>query len=228
MSDLPSYEYEFVNRTCYYDNASYEIIFDSSYTEESRDFIARIRPVEVLNCSNGSFRLYRQFNYSVDYISLSPILINNVIAPVSGMANERIDVNIELMQMTNSSENGTLAVFDDGGNLLWEDDIMTDDPEHTASFYAPAHEGLQKYSTEFIQENKTLNYREFSILVSVLEVSADMPVTVPQNPVIGFNFTSYLNDSFVLDAKYYLTHDSDTVLSGNFKRKPKLHPDAGT
>jgi len=112
IENLPSYEQELVERICYYDNDSYHIDFENAYTEYSQDFIARIQPVEIINCTEGKFRLYKKFNYTVDYIALSPAMIKNVHAPLSKNVNEKIDVEIELMQLTDEPVDGSIAIFD--------------------------------------------------------------------------------------------------------------------
>src|SRR3989338_2808583 len=118
VNTLPSYELDFVNRTCYEENKSYEANFENAYAENSLDFIARISPIEIKNCTQGTFRLYKKFNYSVDYIALSPILIKNIGVPILVPVSSIVNVSIELMPLTDMAVNGSLAIFDQNNNKL--------------------------------------------------------------------------------------------------------------
>jgi hypothetical protein len=217
IEDLPSYEFEFVNRTCYVDNESYSIDFTNAYTDFNNDFIAEIHPVEIINCTEGKFRLYKKFNYTVDYIALSPVLIEDIGAPLSSKINELINVKIKLMEITTDAENGSLAILDEQNNILWEKEIRTDETNHTASFYAPNNEGLQEYSIEFIQNNHTLAYNEFNVFITILEPKADIPVTVGSDPNIDIDLYSYGN--FSLKSNYYLLDGEEIISQDSFEKQ---------
>ena len=218
VNNLASYESDFVNRTCYYDYKNYTIDFESAYAENSLDFVAKINPVEVINCTEGKFRLYKKFNYSVDYIALSPILIKNVNAPILLSINSVANVSIELLPLTNNITNGSLAIFDQNNNNVWEEETTTNITDYNASFIVPSEEGIYKYSVEFIVDNKTLNYDSISLFAVVLEPRANIPVSLIANPDIGINFYSYSDKDFDLNAKYYLTHGNDILEEGEFTK----------
>ncbi|MFH2028577.1 MAG: hypothetical protein ABIJ08_05535, partial [Nanoarchaeota archaeon] len=218
INDLPSYEFEYVNRTCYYDNKSYDVEFDNAYKENTLDFIARIYPIEMINCTEGKVRLYKKFNYSIDYIALSPALIKDIIAPISKNINERIDVDIEIMQLTNESKNISIAIFDKNNDILYEIETTSNISNHTASFYASANEGLNRYSAEIIYENETAHYKEFYIYTTIIESKADIPTTISQNPNIDINLYSYYDENFDLNGKYYLIKDNVVIDEGIFTK----------
>ncbi|MFH1642722.1 MAG: hypothetical protein ABIC04_07550, partial [Nanoarchaeota archaeon] len=218
VNTLPSYESDYVNRTCYEENKSYEVDFENAYTENSQDFIARINPVEIINCTQGKYRLYKKFSYSVDYIALSPVLIKNIDAPILNPVNSIINVSIELLPLTDTVVSGSLAIFDENNNKLWEKETTTNITDYTASFIAPAEEGLKKYSIEFIKDDETLNYGEFSLFTTILEPIANIPVSLNENPNIEINFYSYLDESFDLKAKYYLMRNDEIVAEGEFTK----------
>ena len=218
VENIPSYESGFAERTCYYDEVDYNVEFSNAYTEDSQDFIAGISPVEVVNCTEGRFRLYRKFNYSVDYIALSPALIKEISAPLSKPINEIINVNIELMQLTDKPVNGSVAIFDQNNNKLWETEAITDRVSYTASFYAPQNEGLQKYSAEFIYDGQTAHYKEFYVYTAILEPVVNAPATVNSNQAISVNFHSYYSQNFELKASYFLTDSEGIMEEGSFSK----------
>ncbi|MBI2653901.1 hypothetical protein HYX02_03755 [Candidatus Woesearchaeota archaeon] len=218
VNDLPSYEQELANRTCYTDNESHSIQFENSYTENSQDFIARITPVEIINCTEGRFRLYKKFNYSVDYIALSPVLIKSIVAPIVEPVNSIVNISIELLPLTSNVSNGSLAIFDENNNKLWEQETTTNITNYNASFLAPNKESLSTYSVEFIVNNETLNFDKFSLFSILLDVSADIPVHANSTQAINLNFYSYSADSFELRGKYYLTKGTQIIAEGNITK----------
>ena len=218
LENLPSYQFGFVNRTCYNDNQTYKVDFDNSYTEDTHDFIARIYPVEVIDCNQGKFRLYKKFNYSIDYIAISPVLIENVDLPLNVPVNELINIEIQLLPLTDKTVRGKLAVFDNERNKIWEKDIFTDVLDYNAEFKTPNNEGLQRYNVEFIYDNETVNYKEFSFFTNILDVKTDIPVSADENPSLNFDFYSYNQESFDLGVNYYLFHNLDLINSGSFNK----------
>ena len=218
VNTLPSYELDFVNRTCYEENKSYEANFENAYAENSLDFIARISPIEITNCTQGTFRLYKKFNYSVDYIALSPILIKNIGVPILVPVSSIVNVSIELMPLTDMAVNGSLAIFDQNNNKLWEEETTTNITDYNASFIAPSEEGMYTYSVEFMQDNETLNYDEFSLFTTILGPMASIPVSLNESPVIEINFYSYSGKNFDLKARYYLAHGNNILNEGNFTK----------
>jgi len=221
-ADIPSYEEDFVERTCYEQNKSYEINFDQAYSANSQDFIATIHPLEILNCSEGKFRLYKKFNYSVEYIALSPVLIKNVNAPANVNINDVINVNAEIMPLTNQNVNGILAVYNNKNTKIWEREINSNDLVQEIQFYAPSEEGLQEYSLEFIYNNETVNYQQFSVNVRLLDVNAEIPAKASENQDINLKFNSYAGQIFSLDAKYYLFKGNTLKQEGNFSKSINL------
>ena len=219
-TNLPSYEsgLGLVDRACYYDAKSHEVSFDEAYTQNSRDIIATIMPLEVLNCTEGKFRLYRNFNYSIDYIALSPLLIKDIKAPLTAKSSEQINVSIKLLKFSDVAVEGALAILDGQNSKVWEKQITSDSLEHNAQFTAPASEGAYKYSVEFIKDNQTLDYNEFTISVMLLQPKAQIPVNLVQNPSVSINFFSNKEESYELAGKYYVTKDFRIIEEGVFTK----------
>jgi putative metal-binding protein/CARDB protein len=218
LTNLPSFEFDLVNRTCYIDNQSHEIIFSNSYTKDSQDFIAKISPIQILNCTTGEFRIYKQFNYSIDYIAISPVLINKINYQANTKVNDIINMSIELMPITNNVVNGSLAIFDKYNNIIYKKTISTDILNYNIAFYAKDTEGLTKYSVEFIQNNQTMDYKEIEIYTSILDAYAVVPTTANSNEIINLTFNSFIDEGYVLDVNYYLLKDTEIVANESFSK----------
>lgn len=219
IDSLPSWEDGYVEKNCYIDNYSYQVTFSNSYDENNQDFIAEIHPVEVLNCTQGNFRLYRDFNYSIDFITSAPAMITNIHYPYVVYPHELIQTNIDLMTLSANEEQYTLTIYDDNNNIIWEKDINTSITNETAIFYAPESEGTHTFSAEIIQDNQTYYYYPFEIVVSSLEISADIPKTVQQTQDLTITFTSFNPTNFGLNAKYYLFHHNNIISEGEFTQE---------
>ncbi|MBI2107177.1 hypothetical protein HYT57_04275 [Candidatus Woesearchaeota archaeon] len=228
ISNLPIYMNSFVQRKCYEDSRNYKVEFENAYTNDNLEFIARIYPMEIINCKEGKVKLYTKFSYSVDYIPLSPVLINKINTPSSSPVKQPIDVEMEIMPLTSSVATGSLAIFDQFNNRIWEQEITTENTNYKAIILVPEQEGYHKYSVEFMQNNETLNYKEFSIETIILTPKAKIPVTARSNEEIEINYESQLDQSFELETKYYLLHNFDIVQEGTSKKtiNPRENIDA--
>ncbi len=217
IKDLPSFENGLVKRRCYNDYENYSVIFSDHYTKSDHDFIAKINPVEVINCTQGQLRIYRKFNYSVDYIARSPALIENIDAPFHRNINEVINVSMSLTKLTNDIRNISIGIFNQDRGV-YHSELNSSLDTHHASFYAPQNEGLNTYSAEIIHENQTTYYKEFSVYTTILEPRANIPISADSDIDIDIEFLSHHNQEFELKGKYYLMHDDSIVDEGKFSQ----------
>lgn len=215
--NLASFEGTLQNRTCQYETLNYTVDFSNSYADFSQNFVADIKPVQVINCTAGEFRLFTKFNYSVDYIVMSPVLVDEVRAPSFVYANEPLVVDISVMQLEDTNATGSLAVFDESNNKLWEYEVVDDTLDYQALFYAPADEGMKTFSVEFLQGNETLHYMEFETYVTLLEIMAQIPDSVSGEPTIPVNLKSYYPENYQVDVEYYLFNDTQLMAENEFQ-----------
>src|SRR3989344_6457896 len=218
ISDIAMYENGFVSRACYEQNKAYGTEFLDSYSENKHDFVAKIQPVETLDCEEGRFRLYKKFLYHVDYIPLSPVLVKELNYPRSSTAGSQVAIDISLMGLKTTPESGSLAIFDGDNQKIWEKEITTDALIHNATFNLKNTEGGQKYSLEFIRGNDIMTYNEFSINSIILEPKAAIPASARATPSIELNFYSLLQEPYELSAEHYISTNNQVVDTGNFKK----------
>lgn len=212
----PSYEEDYTNRTCYEEYENYSITFGGAYTKDALEVVAEIHPVEIINCTEGKFRIYKTFDYFIDYLAVSPVLIKDVQSPPKAAISQKINISVELKKLTDGAVNGSIAIFDQSNNKLLETEIGNVIPAINLSFTAPPREGIQKYSAEFIQDNRTVAYRPFSVDVAILEVGSEIPVTALQDTSINLTFESFYDSQFPLDAKYALQEGNAIIADGQF------------
>lgn len=218
IHDLPSYEFDYVNRTCYYENKSFEVWFSNGYFGDSQEVAAIVYPVAVINCSEGRFRLFRKFNYSIDYVAISPVLVKDVISPAQKTINEEINITAELLSLVDEAINGSLVIFDSDNNRVYETETNTNVTEYNITFFAPPIEGSQRYSVEFVIDNETVSYKEFIVDVRIMDVIADIPLTAEQNQVIRIDFYSYYGQQFPMKAYYHLKKNLTILQDGTIEK----------
>ncbi|MBU0629049.1 MAG: hypothetical protein KKC75_07715 [Nanoarchaeota archaeon] len=219
VEDLPAYEFDLVNRTCYYENQAVRVEFSSGYSDDSQEVAAIIYPVEVVNCTEGKFKLYRKFNYSIEYIAISPVLVKEIMSPAKSEINQEIQIGVKLMNMRDDSVNGLLAIFDKDNNKVYEEEINTSITEYNASFFAPSEEGFLKYSVEFLYNNETASYKDFYIETSIIELQANIPISAKEDQIIPLDIYSYSNESFNLRMDYYLMRNYTILQNGTINNQ---------
>ncbi len=216
IPSFASYYSDYENNTCYTDRINYSIDFEQSYTQDAMDFIARIRPLEVINCTSGAFRLFTSFNYTIDYIAISPAHIVSVSYPVAVTSGELINVSVELMPLTVTPQNISLAIFDESNNLILQSETQTNITNHTLAFFAPSDEGLKKYSLELMTGNETQSYRDLYIAVEFLKASADIPPSLALNQNISIDLLSESNATIELSGHYAVLTNNTLLKEDSF------------
>ncbi len=211
VSDLPTYLFGYVERMCYENSTNYSVDFSDYYDGPNHNLVATIVPVSVDDCQTGQVTVYRQFNYSVDYITPSPALIDKITIPKSIRIDESLDVQINLMKLQTNNVSGLIKIFDSENQLVVETELNISTLYYNVSFL-PVSGG--EFSVELIFENETTHMKTFSLVVNSVNIQADIPVTVPSNPTIPILIESYSNQSFNSEMDYYLTLNGIILDSG--------------
>ncbi|MFZ2455194.1 MAG: hypothetical protein WAX07_01780 [Candidatus Altiarchaeia archaeon] len=180
VSDLPMWEDEFVNRSVFnescwvhYQNAS--IDFSHSFTPDSQLVFINIHPVEVLNCENGSFRIYRTVRYGIVYEAFSPVFLDVVSSPSEAVSGENVTVEVRVDNLINVSSSGLLFLESEGVRLS-ESNISVDSGNssfYNISFIMPLNESLHVFNLGFSQGNGSLTNTSFVVRTDSLKISLD-------------------------------------------------------
>lgn len=202
VPNLATFNGDLVPSVCNEHAREYVIDFTNAYSPYTHDVVATIIPVEVHNCETGELTLYRSFNYTVDYIPLTPAAITSVDAPYRVRPGERVTAYLSLMQTITDVQNGTLSLFDRDGTIVWSRDVATDVTEHIAVFDVPDRKGSYRYSAEFMQDNTTLSYYEFTIDVVLVDDRTRMPVHVRDDMEVPITIISYNNQTVPASITY--------------------------
>jgi len=203
VEDLPMFDgFGNVERECYEDNKSAGVTFENSYTEESRLVITNIYPVEVLNCTNGEFRLYQDIEYYMEYVPYSPVFIKSVSSPIL-TPGQTINLSVEIENLQAAPVSGFLTVQEDD-YIFNGKNITADTGVYKIELTAPETQGLYTYRVDFYYENESVTYKEFNLNVNALELElfVDGDTIDEANIIVAIN--SNLNESIDADVEYNL------------------------
>ncbi|MBI5553875.1 MAG: hypothetical protein HY917_04000, partial [Candidatus Diapherotrites archaeon] len=146
----------------------------SYYSEDRETLYVKVNPLEVNDCVNGSFTLYRNMEFKVDYSLTSPVLLSRVGMASSVLPSAWVDVNAGAENLTPAGADGILRVTD-GNFVLAEQAVSVGGNSvgaYALSFQAPAEEGFHDYSVEFVQGERAVTATPFRLEVSALEMRA--------------------------------------------------------
>ena len=177
ISNLPDWMYgNFTERICIEGNQSAEIKFSNAFTEDSEIISARINPVEIVDCANGTIRVYKHFKYKIEYIPYSPVLIKEIYAPEGADSAARITVNVSLQNIQTEEASGTISVKDQD-NLIASKDISVNGGESIDTeieFNAPNYNGTKTFDVEYSESDDVKTSRPFSMSISGGSGSTDI------------------------------------------------------
>jgi len=209
IPNLPMYNgFNYVERECYEDTESAGIEFSKSYTENTILISASISPVEVINCSQGLFKLYQNVNYKINYIPYSTIIIDSVKTPLSILPNQDFNVSVNLINIDTKTNNGYIIIKDSNEEIIAAKEIVADNGDYVIGMTAPDKKGVYNYKLEWIYENESRTYKEFKVYVSTFDTYLITPEIVKDEAQINVIISSNLENQASLDVQYTLLHNN--------------------
>jgi len=209
VENLPSFDgFNYIDRECYEDEKEASVEFFHSYTKDSLVVLAKIKPVEIVNCTEGKFRLYRTAKYKIEYIPYSPILINEVSNPALVLPEQEFNISASLKKIQTSAVNGYLAIKDSQGNVVSAKEITADDGNYEIGMKAGEKEGFYTYRVDFYYDNESVTYKEFSFIVTTLELGLIVPEIATSKADVGVLVFSNLNNSMQTNLEYSLLYNN--------------------
>lgn len=178
IPDIPEWKSGFVNRTCYLNQSSASVEFSHTFTEDSELVIVRINPVEIVDCISGQLRLYRHFEYNVNYMPYSPVIISDIDAPENSDANDDVEIGVRLQAIKSGVISGNLLIKDRAITLAEEQiSFSGDNLTEYISITVPNYEGTKIFDVEFLQNEDMKTKSSFSMMIT--GGSIEQPDCVP-------------------------------------------------
>ncbi|MEM7825151.1 MAG: hypothetical protein QXO27_04230 [Candidatus Aenigmatarchaeota archaeon] len=230
IENLPSFDgFNYIERECYEDEKEAGVEFSKVYTDNSLNVIARINPVQIINCTEGKFRLYKKIKYKIEYVPYSPVLIESIKIPEIVLPEQEVRIKAELKNIQTSPVDGYLTVKDENGTILNAKKISTNTGSFDIVFNAPAKEGFYTYRLDFYKGselNESVTYEEFSFVVSTLEIALIAPeISTTSADVIVFIANNF-NETIQADLNYKLIQNNN--IKNSDSQKITLNPGLNT
>ena len=201
----------FTDRICYEEERNATIEFAQSYTEDSRVVLMTIYPVEITDCNEGKFKLYKTIKYEIEYIPFSPVLIKEITGPSEMLPTQKANITIEIENIQSGPVNGTLVLKDENGNILIAKPIKTTRDKYNIELTAPEQEGIYTYKADFYYPNESVTYKEFDFEVKTIDVELKIPEIVTTEAEIELTVKSGLASSFNTNIEFYLLHSGKEI-----------------
>src|SRR5574341_718322 len=160
---------QYSERYCAQNTATPEISFSHGYSENSEAVLARVNPIEIVDCGQGRFKLYKTATYEITYYPYSPVSIIDVEVEDNVLPGTIQTVTVHMENTQGAPVTGQLALSDSLGNVVSIKNISTTQSAHTLELPVPENEGTYTYYAEFVQDGASKTRHEFSIDVQILE-----------------------------------------------------------
>ncbi|MBD3249419.1 hypothetical protein GF336_05215, partial [Candidatus Woesearchaeota archaeon] len=217
IDDIPEWSERMVDRNCWENTKEAGIEFSHSFTEDTEAVIARINPVEIINCEKGEFRLYKTMTYEIKYFPYSPVLIENVEYPDVVIPEDTIDINVSLKNIVQNPVDGRLVIKYDN-KIVAKKDIKTDQDDLSLRFKAPSDEGMNHYTLEFIQDNESKTKTSFDVDIAIINAELIIPHAQSSDIDAELHMYNYLDRDLKVAVKSSLYSGDEPFNSENYDK----------
>ncbi|MBI2138569.1 hypothetical protein HYU13_03200 [Candidatus Woesearchaeota archaeon] len=220
IADLPSWKGELANRTCWESNKPADIGFSVSFTEDKEAVIATVNPIEIVNCTKGELKLWRQVNYSIKYEPYSPIIIDSLEHLSKVRPNEKTGLTARIRKIVlNSSVYGTFVLATSNRTVAEKEAVISlSSEEFNISFYSNPEEGKEEYSLIFVRGNDTMTSATFSIETLLVESELIIPETAGTETTVQLKMENNGNESINSTIMDYLAREGAILAQGKIER----------
>ncbi len=199
----------YADRDCSISNSSARIDFSHTYSDDNNIVLARILPVDVLDCSAGQFRLYRTTTYNITYYPFSPVRITAIDAPAKALPDTLSQITVHIENTQDEPVTGNLSLTDAAGTVLAVKEITTTQSENTLELPIPATEGTYTYFVEFIQDDEAKTRASFEVNVRLLEATLNIPEVITGTAGINVSITNNWQSAIMADITAELSRNGE-------------------
>ncbi len=210
-ANIPEWNGEnYTNRICSVSSQNESATINQVNSPDSQIVIAKLNPIEITDCEQGSFTLYRTASITLSYYPYSPIRITSVEAPQESLPSEFKTIKVNIENTQNTPTTGTLILKNEQG-IVSVNTISTTQSQHNLEIYTPAEEGTYTYTVEFVQNGDVKTSTTFTTEVSILDASLEIPDVVQDEADIDVHITNKKTTSMQSDITAYLSKDGQTI-----------------
>ncbi|MBD3355008.1 hypothetical protein GF361_03410, partial [Candidatus Woesearchaeota archaeon] len=211
--NLPEYDGELVNRTCAF-GFEKNIEVTNTYKEDKQTVNLFISPLDVIDCENGDFKLYRRIEYTIDYVSPSPIYFDNIDYPAKILPSTDFNLTFNIDYVNNEVLDGEIEVWTED-KLVYQKEMISNVPAMMVSLTSEEDEKFTQYRIKYIEGNETLTESEFEIETRVLEYKITIPEIVKGDADVVLEIYNMRDTDVDIDVKDNLILNN-TKIQGSF------------
>ena len=176
--NIPEYDEDFVNRSCYLRELNESLEVTLTYKEDKQSINMFINPLKMIDCENGDFSLYKTVQYTINYISASPIYFDNINYPGKILPNTDFNFSMDLNYVKDATLSGEIELFED--DILVYQKELSDSNINSLNIPLTSsdNEGVTKYKIRYFEDNDTLTESLFEIETRKLEYWLEVPEVV--------------------------------------------------
>lgn len=217
--NVPSWDGNFTDRLCKENNYTASIKYSHSFTDDYEVVLVEINPVEVVDCEQGIFKLYKTIKYKIDYYPDSAVLLNSVTFPDHAVPEKEIGVSVDISRIKTESVSGVLRVKQNE-QVVAEKTISFDQDTYVANviFNAPKYEGLVPYTIEFEENKKVTSRVNFNVYVSLVDAVIKIPKNIGTTAVVDIEAYNHHSEQLPITIYYELKHN-DKILKSETLQK---------
>lgn len=175
--NIPSYLDEgYIDRLCYYESKNESLDFSFRYEEDRNSIDLVIDPVRVINCTNGTFEIYEDVYFKIEYDSKSPMFFDDIIYPNKLLPSQAFDVEIKPKFVNKDNLDGFIELYEND-LLVFREKIDKKKQIYKASLYSSEKEGISSYSLKYVEDDEVLEENNFIITTRIFDFNVDVPKT---------------------------------------------------
>ncbi|MBI2076538.1 MAG: hypothetical protein HYT72_04800 [Candidatus Aenigmarchaeota archaeon] len=221
-------------RACWFDKREAGISYTHTFTEDAELVITNIKPVEIVNCTEGRVRLYQTVKYKIEYNPFSSVLIKKIEAPPEVLPDSIAAINVTVKNLRTSSVSGILSISGNNNTINSASITFAPNEVKTIPITFKTDKAISSYAVNYIEDNEVKTSKKFRIMPRVLDMEINaVPYQASGLLVpVGLSFNNRLSEQMSIEfdislvdssgANYKPLHLPLTLLPGKNTKFVKL------
>ena len=179
--------------------------------KEDRQTVAiYVNPLEMVSCDDNHYRLYRNINYKITFVTPSPLYFDNVTHPERILPNTNFNLEAYLRYVQDSSLNGTIELYQDDA-IIYQQELFSKIDSLSIPVTSVDTEKITRYSLKYIEDDEILSISDFVVQTRILDTSLSLPDEIGNSAEVKLFVYNHLSTSEFLEIKDNLIKDYEKL-----------------
>ncbi len=157
-------------RACWFDKRPAGITYTHTFTEDAELAITHIKPVEIVNCTEGRVKLYQTVKYKIEYNPFSSVLIKKIEAPPEVLPDSIAAINVTVRNLRTRAVSGLLSVSGNNNTISSIPIALNPYEVKTIQITFKTDKSVASYAVNYIEDNEIKTSKKFRIVPRVLDL----------------------------------------------------------